>query len=412
MTVSSTTNRVNYTGTAAFTYAYPFKIFAKTDLLVYVDGVLQTVDVDYTVTGVGDDGGGNVVFVVAPDGLSVIFIRQLPLTQLTDYTEGDAFPAETHEDALDKLVMIAQQFDEVVARMLSVAPTSLLSGITVDEGAGKVLRWNAGGTAIEVVDVGTGAVIDVITTQGDIIFGGAGGVASRLAVGATGKFLKSQGAGADLIWDYDVGATLTTRGDILFRNATVPARLAAGTSGQLLKTKGVADPEWANNTRKILFPASCFESRSTAGWAEYAATQGTNIDYIQYNFDKSTDEKIISPVFRLTNWNGGAITVRIGWKTVPIANDVMWVVSFLGRDTTTPEAWDAALTDHAFAASTCPGTTLFLKETSLVIAGASLGELANNDAVVMKITRNADDAGDTLDGDASLLYVALEYNEA
>lgn len=39
---------------------------------------------------------------------------------------------------------------------------------------------------------------------------------------------------------------LTARGDIIFRNATVPARLAASTAGYLLMTNGAgADPSWA-----------------------------------------------------------------------------------------------------------------------------------------------------------------------
>ncbi|WP_281057990.1 MULTISPECIES: hypothetical protein [unclassified Mesorhizobium] len=43
-----------------------------------------------------------------------------------------------------------------------------------------------------------------------------------------------------------VGTTLTTRGDIIFRNATVPARLAASTAGYLLQTNGPGtDPTYA-----------------------------------------------------------------------------------------------------------------------------------------------------------------------
>ncbi|ESY02284.1 glycosyl hydrolase family 28-related protein [Mesorhizobium sp. LNJC405B00] len=41
-------------------------------------------------------------------------------------------------------------------------------------------------------------------------------------------------------------SVLTTRGDIMFRNATLPARLAASTAGYLLQTAGAgADPAWA-----------------------------------------------------------------------------------------------------------------------------------------------------------------------
>ena len=45
----------------------------------------------------------------------------------------------------------------------------------------------------------------------------------------------------------DVGATLTTQGDVLYRDGSGLQRLAAGTSGQFLKTQGTgANPVWAN----------------------------------------------------------------------------------------------------------------------------------------------------------------------
>ncbi len=42
----------------------------------------------------------------------------------------------------------------------------------------------------------------------------------------------------------DIVAILTTRGDIIYRNATVPARLAKGTNGHVL-TMGADDPAWS-----------------------------------------------------------------------------------------------------------------------------------------------------------------------
>ncbi|MEZ0062675.1 hypothetical protein ABIF26_008235, partial [Bradyrhizobium elkanii] len=45
---------------------------------------------------------------------------------------------------------------------------------------------------------------------------------------------------------FDAIAPTTTRGDLIFRNATTNARLAAGTAGYLLQTNGAgADPSWA-----------------------------------------------------------------------------------------------------------------------------------------------------------------------
>ena len=43
----------------------------------------------------------------------------------------------------------------------------------------------------------------------------------------------------------DLTSTLTTQGDIVYRDASGLARLGAGTSGQFLKTQGTgANPTW------------------------------------------------------------------------------------------------------------------------------------------------------------------------
>jgi len=160
MTVQSTTNRIDYTGNGVLlTYPYDFKIFADEDLDVYVASSLQTLDVDYTVTGAGSETGGNVVFVAAPgDTLAVAIIRNLDITQETDYVELDKFPAETHEDALDKLTMIAQQFNESLGRSLKFGISSTFKDVDFpDLVASQFLQVNSAGTALNFV-TGTPAV--------------------------------------------------------------------------------------------------------------------------------------------------------------------------------------------------------------------------------------------------------------
>jgi len=128
MTVSTTTNKIKYSGNGAQkTFAYNFKIFDADDLEVYLvdsDGV-ETLQSDYTVTGVGNINGGNVVFgLVTPSATEEVFIRRIvDIIQDTDYVPGDPFPADAHEDALDYQIMIDQQINEVYDRTI-VAPIS------------------------------------------------------------------------------------------------------------------------------------------------------------------------------------------------------------------------------------------------------------------------------------------------
>ncbi len=133
MSISSVTSKVIYVGSgstaaAAKIFAYPFKIFAATDLVVSEYAIVQssatvkTLNTDYTVSGVGSDSGGNVTLTGSYTNLStasqLIIQRTMPLTQAVDYVENDPFPAETHEKAIDKLCMIDQQLQEQLDRCI------------------------------------------------------------------------------------------------------------------------------------------------------------------------------------------------------------------------------------------------------------------------------------------------------
>ena len=117
MTVSSSTNSASYSGNGSTTgFAYGFKIFEDSDLTVTLvndtTGVetAQTLTTHYTVSGAGTNSGGSVTFVTAPaSGNTVKIERILSHTQPTAYTENDAFPAQAHEDGLDRLTMLTQQ---------------------------------------------------------------------------------------------------------------------------------------------------------------------------------------------------------------------------------------------------------------------------------------------------------------
>jgi len=138
MTVSTTTIKNSYSGNGSTTaFAYTFKVFASTELKVFIrvnaTGVETlkaegTGSTNYGVSGVGETGGGNVTFVTAPaSGETVVIIRDTALTQLTDYQPADPFPADSHENALDKLTNIAQELSEEMDRTLKVSKTTSIT---------------------------------------------------------------------------------------------------------------------------------------------------------------------------------------------------------------------------------------------------------------------------------------------
>src|SRR5262245_25203450 len=195
MSISTEVRRMEYTGNGTVgPFAYTFRVFAGTDLAVYVAGVLKTFGTHYTVSNVGIPTGGNVTFTVGNEpanGASVILLGNTPNTQTTELQEQGPFPAQTVEDMADRGVILAQQVDERVDRAPTLLPSSLQGPITLDElVAGKVARASASQDRIEwVTFVVAGTYVDPVTTRGDMIRGNASGAQERFAKGAAGAIL-------------------------------------------------------------------------------------------------------------------------------------------------------------------------------------------------------------------------------
>lgn len=155
MTVPSQTNRDQQSGNGVTTaFTVPFRILDQTHLrvLLTVDGVTteQTLTTHYTVSGVGG-ASTTVTFVSAPaSGSTITFLRNVPLTQETDYVPNDPFPAESHEQALDKLTMIAQQLAEEIDRSLRLPIDSTASAELPTLEPLAPLVVNADGTGFEM----------------------------------------------------------------------------------------------------------------------------------------------------------------------------------------------------------------------------------------------------------------------
>lgn len=166
MTVSSTTNRVDYVGTGITgPYSYPFRIQTETDLTVTVAtsaGVETTLTylTDYTVSGARARNGGSITLTTAlATGYALTIRRVVPLTQLTNIrNQGPYFP-ETVEDALDRGVMMAQQIDEVNVRAMTLPVTATgVSGVLPLPVPSDALFWKVDGTGLENRPIDTSGI--------------------------------------------------------------------------------------------------------------------------------------------------------------------------------------------------------------------------------------------------------------
>jgi len=166
MSVSSTTTKNSYSGDGStVAFAYGFRIFAAADLEVIIRSstgteTTKTLTTHYSVSGVGEDAGGTVTFVTAPvTGETVVIRRNLTLTQGTDYVENDPFPANSHEDALDRLTFITQGIQEELDRAIKASKTNTISSveftISAADRANKIFAFDGSGNLSVTQELGT-----------------------------------------------------------------------------------------------------------------------------------------------------------------------------------------------------------------------------------------------------------------
>jgi hypothetical protein len=120
LTVTAQTPSNSSTGNGVTTvFPYTFKIISQADIEVSVDGVVQTLNTHYTVSGAGDNAGGNVTFLSAPASLSVVARRRnMALVRETDYQYQGDLPNSVLNPDLDAPVLMAQQLQEQIGRSL------------------------------------------------------------------------------------------------------------------------------------------------------------------------------------------------------------------------------------------------------------------------------------------------------
>ena len=187
MTISSTTVKNSYSGNGSTTaFAYTFKIFANTDLQVIIRSstgteTVKTLTTHYTVSGVGDASGGNVTFTTGntpASGETVVIRRAVPQTQAIDYIANDPFPAESHEEGLDRATMTTQQVQEELDRSLKLSRTNTMTSteftVGASDRANKVLAFDSSGELSVTQELGTFKGTDATVTtaayvQRDII---------------------------------------------------------------------------------------------------------------------------------------------------------------------------------------------------------------------------------------------------
>lgn len=193
MTVSQqTTFNVSLGNGVTTVFPYQFKILAATDLVVYVAGLLKTLNVDYSVAGVGVDVGGSITFLTGAPGVGVRVVRTRSMRRerLTDYQLQGDFDTPVVNPDFDRAILITQELDAQLGRTLRLPPDELDTLPTLPsktDRAGKYMAFDAGSLPVPSVGTGNDAALrtDLATSvagvEGSLLIGfrasGAGAIA-------------------------------------------------------------------------------------------------------------------------------------------------------------------------------------------------------------------------------------------
>lgn len=261
MTISTTIVKNSYAGNGVTTvFNYNFKILSSSDLKVIIRSsngteTTKTLNTHYTITGVGSANGGSITFTagnIPASAQTVVLIRDTAQTQSIDYVANDPFPAETHEEGLDKGIILTQELQEEIDRCLKLSKTNTMNStefyIGPADRAGKILGFDGNGELVVSQELGaykgnwstatTYSARDIIkdTVNGNIYFCNTGhtsvGVAPISTNADTGKW--------DLLIDVSQATTAATNSSnsatsaassaanaLTYRNAAQAAQTAA-----------------------------------------------------------------------------------------------------------------------------------------------------------------------------------------
>tara|TARA_R110002073_G_scaffold79657_7_gene192135 strand:- start:641 stop:4846 length:4206 start_codon:yes stop_codon:yes gene_type:complete len=259
MTVSSETFKTSLSGDGSvttfaignisFTDNSEIDVYIRNETASPPTEVLQTITTNYFMTDASgaqinpathikfDTSAGHTVPTGSPVN-KVVIKRKIDLTQSTDYASGDAFPADSHEAALDRLTLLVQQMQEQLDRSWLFPETYTgLSNVKMPEpGNNAVVRWNSDGTAL-ISDLSLATATYKVSPSADDTT--ADYLEEKLKPG-TGLSASTVNPGGDEEYTFTIDSTVTTlTGTQVLTNKTLTSPVInTGISGTAIDNTG------------------------------------------------------------------------------------------------------------------------------------------------------------------------------
>jgi len=256
MSVSSTDNQVIYTGSGTTgPFDFDYRVYSSSDLLVQKFEIATEVTTDLTETtdysvSIDEDGTGSVTTVAAvTSSYKLIITRELPLTQEIEYVEADKFPATTHEEGLDRGVMIAQQLQEQLDRCVKVQAGSTTDpDELIDTLVNSVADAEAAQAAAEVAQTAAEAAATAAQAYVPSLTGNAEKVLAVKADETGTEWVEQSGGGG--------GASAV---ELSFDNGDLSAGILTVTHSEGLSAGYTALVQIVDNNNKVIIPDEVYD---------------------------------------------------------------------------------------------------------------------------------------------------------
>ncbi len=145
ITTPDNDRRIQYTATGGQTvFPYDFPIAAEGDLVVIQDGATLTITTDYTVSGVGVQGGGNVTLTSGATLNDVVTIYgDEDIARTSNFNTAGDFIADTLNNQLNSIVRWGQQLERDISRVVKLDQEDTASSLTLPVTADRISKFLA-----------------------------------------------------------------------------------------------------------------------------------------------------------------------------------------------------------------------------------------------------------------------------
>lgn len=130
--VPDLTPYVQYIASAGQTvYPYTFPITQDSDLVVVINGITQVTDSTYSVSGVGNDTGGNCTLNTGSTvGDIITLYRDVPIQRITQIAQNSGFSSTAFNAEFNNIYLIMQQLEDAIAFCLQIPNTNSPAPVT------------------------------------------------------------------------------------------------------------------------------------------------------------------------------------------------------------------------------------------------------------------------------------------